>query len=289
LGQHPGELIYNADRYTNTVVPVVNKWLQQQTKWNSQPRGFPVSCPASIQPLFATQMNKSEVILLSNVWVQLQVVWTNQPRKFKECAMGIARSLANKTNEIASVERLLEYETSLSIYRPIVPKDIVSTQRVQALFAMVTDLSIPKFCVQKKDDSNLFLMVKWNTMNWLHSYIPCLRNSQNTWVDCANFIGDVRANIVQEYDAVRMNISVFDVPYEKRDYILSLKDWSLAMNEYQDQLIQTSNRWTRYTLELVREFASKLPPEKRKVFLDEIARRAKSDAKEIELLNKPLL
>ncbi|MEI7948069.1 MAG: hypothetical protein WCJ02_15315 [bacterium] len=242
----------------------ISEWKRDQAAWASRPRGYFVCAPSAIKTLVNSQQNKDEVIWLENQWNQLQAAWTNQPIKFKSFALNAVKSVTNDNS------------------------GGVAQQRKAHLFTMVTCLPIPSFNHTNEISSDFYFNLKWNTLDQMLRDTPSLDNTSSIWMDFAWLLGDVRSNIIEGYKCNNGINGVFGLSDEQRIYVLDLQNWTADMGIYQMTLEMTCRLWTQCKIVEIREFASKLPPEKRKVFLDEIARRAKSDAKEIELLNKPL-
>lgn len=242
----------------------ISEWKRDQATWASHPRGYFACNSSVIQDIINSQQNSDDVIWITNQWIQLQIAWTNQPKKFKSFALSIVKSVTTDNPEV------------------------ITHQRKCHLFSMITCLPIPPFNHTNEISSDFYLNLKWNTLDQILRETPVLTNTASVWKDLAMLLGDVRSNIIDGYKCNNRINSVLGLSDEQRTCVLDLQSWTADMGIYQMTLEMTCRLWAQCKIDEIRSFASKLPADRRKAFLDEIARRAKSDTKEIELLNKPL-
>lgn len=254
------------DNISDDMSQRLKTWERNLAVWTNQPRGYATCNPQRIQALLAGQTNAALVVQLTNAWERLQLACTNQPIKLNEY---ISQTLKEKGGP--------KGEQALF---------------AQNFFTMLTCLPLTPLmppCIGIDPDYHRSDVLKWYLMKEAIFAAPYLIESGDTFLDMASLIGDLKANVSPNVNVDIPKLFILNFPTEDRERIRLLYRWNIAMISYQRSLESVVWHWSYYVGGHIRTFASTLPPDRRKAFLDEIARRAKSDAKEIELLNKPLL
>jgi hypothetical protein len=256
--------------------PIVNKadvmqqwmeiWERNLAVWTNQPRGYVTCNPLRIERLLAGQTNTVLAVQLTNAWERLQLACTNKPIKLNEY---IGQTLKEKGGPKGDQAQFAQNFLTMLTCLPLAP------------------LMPP--CIGVDPDYRRSDVLKWYLMKEAITAAPYLIESGDTLLDMASLIGDFRANAIKNFNFNIGRLFIQNYPANDRERIRLIYNWNIAMLSYQRSIESLLWQWSTCYEWNIRNIASKLPPEKRKVFLDEIARRAKSDAKEIELLNKPLL
>ena len=136
---------------------------------------------------------------------------------------------------------------------------------------------------------------KWRTLSVLADSLS-LHNDPETWETLASMVGEVRQQIIPDYQRhvmprYDMNMRLpGETEQQRQERLTRLKEEVQKAYEssYQDSLRDVAKSWTRITINRVCHLAVKMPPDERKQFLDKIKELARSDEEEAKLVEETM-
>ncbi len=192
-----------------------------------------------------------DVTSITNAMPEIQALWPEQPQAYTECVKHAVDVLAGA------------------------PACESVTQAVRRVFASVCKISTPA----DREDRPSLLRMKCGLILWCLN-APAIRDDVSTWFDIASVVGEVRLQIIPDYQAQRrLNLDRASTLTEAKEAIAEDRERE-AVHRWQLELVVTDRCLSMFLARNIKDLVSKMDASQRKQVVEKIRQLARLNDEE---------